>query len=82
MLSDNLLFGNVSYLFRRSFFLRLFLSGASRESFVIFGAWRSPLWTNSSILTTAKHFEAADRDQARIEELEEAKTRILKSLSS
>ena len=61
--------GVTLYLFRRSFLERLFLSGASRESFVIFGAWRSPLCTTMSILTTDHHFEVAARDQARIEEL-------------
>jgi integrase len=61
--------GVTLHLLRRSFFERLSLSGASRESFVIFGGWRSLLWTTRSILTTDQRFEIAVRDQARIEEL-------------
>lgn len=68
--SDRLgLSGVTLHLLRRSFFARLFLSGASRESFVSFGASRSPLWTTRSVPTADQHFEIAARDQARIEEL-------------
>jgi integrase len=68
--SDRIGFSGITlHLLRRSFFERLSLSGASRESFVIFGRWRSPLWTTESILTPDQRFEVAACDQARIEEL-------------
>lgn len=59
--------GVILHVLRRKFFARMTNSGASLDSCMIIGGWRSPM-TTKVILGIDDRFMIAARDQARIEE--------------